>query len=540
MLKKPIMTLDCTLRDGGYYNNWSFDKALVNKYLEVVANAKVDVVELGFRYLPQEQFLGPYAYTTDTFIDLLDIRSTLLIGVMVDAKMILSSHFSVADTLTKLFAPASKSPISLVRIATHFDDLDEIQPIAKSLAALGYKVGINLMQSVGKSEEQLANASKTVGSWDEVDLLYFADSLGSMESDEVKRIVTIIKSNWDKALGVHAHNNKGWAVSNTLAAIENGVTWVDSTVLGMGRGAGNAATEILLLELNQKFKTNYHPEALFGLVLKDFTPIQRQYGWGTNLLYHLAADNNIHPTYIQEMLADDRYETEDILQTIEFIKPMQSKSFQRNLLDLAKNGNYSDKDGSWDAQDWCLGKEVLILGAGPGLKENLEGIAQYIKVTQPLVLSLNLRSDFPEELIDAYVVSQHSRILLEAAKYHNLNRPIIMPRSKVERTLNLTNLNCEIWDYGLQVEAKKFAMEPYGCILPYPLDIAYALSIATIGKAKKIFLVGFDGYGGDDPFQRDMVDMLKLYQQQQNIVTLIALTPSTYPVIKGSIYAPKI
>ena len=195
MLKKPIMTLDCTLRDGGYYNNWSFDKALVNKYLEVVANAKVDVVELGFRYLPQEQFLGPYAYTTDTFIDLLDIPSTLLIGVMVDAKMILSSHLSVTDTLTKLFAPASKSPISLVRIATHFDDLDEVQPIAKSLAALGYKVGINLMQSVGKSEEQLANASKTVDSWDEVDLLYFADSLGSMETDEVKRIVSIIKIN---------------------------------------------------------------------------------------------------------------------------------------------------------------------------------------------------------------------------------------------------------------------------------------------------------------------------------------------------------
>ena len=76
--------------------------------------------------------------------------------------------------------------------------------------------------------------------------------------------------------------------------------------------------------------------------------------------------------------------------------------------------------------------------------------------------------------------------------------------------------------------------------MPYPLDIAYALSIATIGKAKKIFLVGFDGYSGDDPCLRDMVDMLKLYQQKKNIVPLIALTPSSYPVIKGSIYAPKI
>ena len=539
MLKKSITTLDCTLRDGGYYNNWSFDKALVGRYLKSIAAAKIDVVELGFRNLPQEQFLGPYAYTTDEFIDLLDIPSALLIGVMIDAKMILSSHHSVDDILQKLFTPASKSRISLVRIATHFDDVGRVQPIAKSLSALGYKVGVNLMQSVGKSEEKLANATKTVGSWDEVDLLYFADSLGSMEPDEVKRIVTAIKSNWDKDLGVHTHNNKGWAVGNTIAAIGNGVTWVDSTVLGMGRGAGNAETEILLLELNQKLKTNYHPESLFELVLKDFTPMQRQYSWGPNLLYRLAADNDIHPTYVQEMLADDRYEVEDILQTIEFIKPMQSKSFQRDLLDLAKSGNYNDKDGSWDAQDWCLGKDVLILGAGPSLKENYEGVVQHIKIARPLVLSLNLL-DFPEELIDAYVVSQHSRILLEAAKYNSLNRPIIMPKSKVERSISLTDLNSEIWDYGLKVEIGNFEMESHGCILPYALNIAYALSIATIGKAKKISLVGFDGYIGNDPLQKDMVEMLRLYQQQKNIVPLIALTPSTYPVTKGSIYAPKI
>jgi 4-hydroxy 2-oxovalerate aldolase len=308
----------------------------------------------------------------------------------------------------------------------------------------------------------------------------------------------------------------------------------------MGRGAGNAETEILLLELNKKLKTNYYPEALFELVLKDFTPMQRLHGWGANLLYHLAADNDIHPTYIQEMLSDDRYEIEDILQTIEFIKPMQAKSYQKNLLDLAKTGNYPDVDGSWNAQNWCLDRDVLILGAGPGFKENHEAVMQYIELNQPLVLSLNVHSDCSEEFIDAYVVSHHSRILIEASKYDELTKPIIMPKIKVERTLSLTNLNCDIWDYGLKVEAGKFEIGSHGCVLPCPLAVAYALSIATVGKAKRIFLVGFDGYSADDPRQKDMVDMLSLYQQQKQILPLTALTPSTYPVTKGSIYAPQI
>lgn len=540
MAKENITTLDCTLRDGGYYNNWNFDKNLVGRYLKSVAAAKIDMVELGFRNLPKEQFLGPYAYTTDEYIDLLDIPDNLNLGVMIDAKMLLSNPLSIEESLPRLFKSAANSRINLVRIAIHFGDIDKVEPIAKTLKNLGYKIGINLMQAGGKSENDLVEAVKKIDSWNNVDLLYFADSLGSMECDEVKRIIDAIKINWNKDLGVHTHNNKGWAINNTFAAIKNGVTWVDSTIMGMGRGAGNAETEILLLELNQKLKTSYYPEALFELVLKDFTPMQRLYGWGANLLYHLAADNDIHPTYIQEMLSDDRYEIEDILQTIEFIKPMQAKFYQKDLLDLAKTGNYPDIDGNWNAKGWCLDRDVLILGAGPGFKENHEAVEQYIQINKPLVLSLNVHSDCPEELIDAYVVAHHSRILIEAAKYNELTKPIIMPKAKVERTLNQTPLNSDIKDYGLKVETGKFEIRPTGCILPCPLAVAYALSIATIGQAKRIFLVGFDGYSADDPRQKDMVDMLHLYQTQKNTAPLIALTPSAYPVTKGSIYAPRI
>jgi 4-hydroxy 2-oxovalerate aldolase len=113
-----------------------------------------------------------------------------------------------------------------------------------------------------------------------LDVLYFADSLGSMDGGDVVRIISALKLNWIGEVGFHAHNNKGLAVSNTLVAIENGATWVDSTILGMGRGAGNAQTENLLLELKKKYQLDYRASALFDLALSDFTPLQNHFHWG--------------------------------------------------------------------------------------------------------------------------------------------------------------------------------------------------------------------------------------------------------------------
>ena len=86
------------------------------------------------------------------------------------------------------------------------------------------------------------------------DVLYFADSLGNMREEDIIKTISLLRNNWFKDLGIHTHNNKGLALSNTLVALRNGVNWVDSTVRGMGRGAGNAETEILLSELNRIYK----------------------------------------------------------------------------------------------------------------------------------------------------------------------------------------------------------------------------------------------------------------------------------------------
>ena len=67
--KLKLKVLDCTLRDGGYYNNWDFSESLVQKYLSAMSMAKVDIVEIGFRFLQQKKSLGKFAYSEDKFLN---------------------------------------------------------------------------------------------------------------------------------------------------------------------------------------------------------------------------------------------------------------------------------------------------------------------------------------------------------------------------------------------------------------------------------------------------------------------------------------
>ena len=532
MIKK-IKILDCTLRDGGYYNKWDFTDTLVHKYLHAVNNANVDIIELGLRNFPQNDFLGAFAYTTDKYIDTLNIDKGITVGVMIDAGSILNSELSVDGAINSLFKAKEESRVDLVRIATHFDCIKQCKKAAEALKKLGYMVGLNLMQPHAIANQELSKAAELIQGWGMVDVLYFADSLGGMNGSDVARILSALKSGWKGDIGFHAHNNKGLAVSNILTAIEQGVVWIDSTVLGMGRGAGNAQTENLLLEL-EKYQLDYHASALFDLVLSEFTPLQNHYHWGESLLYSLAAKHNIHPTYIQEMLTDNRYSNKEVLQAVEFMSSIDASHYDQDLL-LQARGNINNQ-GSWSAKDWCANKEVLILGSGASLQTYKQGIVQYIKANKPIVISLNVKHDFPTNMIDVYASSNESKMLSEATLYSQLNQSLAIPNLLLTKVLGREVPINNLWDYGLNIKQNTFIAGETECTLPYELSVGYALSLANAGSAKNISMVGFDGYDRDDIRQIRMNELLDLYYQQSH-VPVTALTPTTYNLDKGSIYA---
>ena len=492
-----LKVLDCTFRDGGYYNNWDFDTLVVQKYLHAIANANIDIVELGFRNFPQDFFLGAFAYTSDTYINSLDISDHIFVCVMIDANSILKSDYSINDAIRLLFQPKERSRVDLVRIATHFSNVNQCHEIARVLKKMGYQVGLNLMQPNDKTSSELAIVAQLVQCWQLVDVLYFADSLGSMNNDDVVRVLSTLKLNWFGEIGFHAHNNRGLAVANSIVAIDNGATWVDCTVLGMGRGAGNAQTENLLLELERKYSLNYKASALFDIVLSDFRPLQKHYCWGESLLYSLAAMNSIHPTYVQEMLIDSRYSVREILQAINFMSSLDSSNYDKDLL-LHAHGNANNK-GSWNAKGWCMHKEVLVLGSGKSLEKYRRGVEQYIKTYNPIVVDINTKHNFPKELIDVYLSSNESNMLSEYDSYVQLDKPIIISKKLLESVIGKKANIKELWDYGLNIRNNTFMVDNTECTLPYELTIGYALALP-----------------------------------------ISVLTPTTYQIQQGSIYACKI
>ena len=539
MNKTQVKLLDCTLRDGGYYNNWDFDTGMVEKYLEAILITPVETIEIGFRMLPKHYFLGPFGYSGDDFISSLPLPDGKKIAVMINAKEFISHQTSEDQLVQNLFIPCSESPIDLIRVAINFLDARKVKDLLDCLKGQGYEVALNLMQSSGYPPDDYISLLEELGSWDNIDILYFADSLGNMDSTEVTRICNLFKEHWEGEIGFHAHNNRGFALNNSLVAIENGASWCDGTLLGMGRGAGNTPMENLLLSLQDSGLLDFDPGSLYELIEGHFLLLQKKYNWGPNFSYHYAALSKIHPTFVQRLLSEKRYDSEQVLSALKYLSGIDARSYNQDLLRTAVFPLDEDQQkGTWDATGWLEGREALIIGAGPSVKKHLKGIINYIKNNQPAVLVLNMKKEIPVDLVTAYIACHPSRIMIEVGSYKNLGAPLILPQTQFSEFFGDELHEVEILDYGLGLIQEGIGIGEKGCSLEQPLAIGYALAVATQAGVEEIRFVGFDGYGADDPRQEEMNELFKVYSSDSKSVRLTSLTPTSYSLNQGSIYSP--
>lgn len=530
-----VKILDCTLRDGGYYNSWDFNIALIQDYLKAMSEISVDYVELGLRGFSREGFKGACAFTTDHFINSLEIPDGLNVGVMVNASDLLSYPNGIEAALLKLFTPASESPVALVRVACHVHEFEAALPAASILKELGYTVGFNLMQIADRSTEEILHLASIANNYP-LDVLYFADSLGSLNPDRISKIVRLIRGVWRGPLGIHTHDNMGYAMANSMRAIEDGVTWIDGTVTGMGRGPGNAKTEYLAIELDSLRQVHCNITPLMGIISEFFKPMQIKYGWGTNTYYYLAGKYGIHPTYIQEMMSDPRYNEDDILAVIEHLKTEGGKKFNLNTLETARNF-YSEKpSGTWNPKNEITGREVIILGTGPGVSKYKDAIEEYIRITHPYVIALNTQESIEADLINIRAACHPVRLMADYNIHAKLPQPLVTPLSMLDNKIKKAFENKEVRDFGIKCAENTFMFKEHYCVVPTALVVAYALSIASSGNAKRILLAGFDGYSSDDNRNLEMNELLKLYANSEGAKPIVAITPTRYQIEKASVY----
>jgi len=536
--------LDCTLRDGGYYNNWDFSPKLIEDYLAAMVSIQIDYVEIGFRFLSNNDFKGGCAFSSDSFINSLNVPKELheKIGVMVNGSDILSqgsSKQNIYSILKKLFVAKSKSPVSLVRIACHLNEFKHCLPATIWLKNQGYKVGVNLMQISNVNEKKISKLIKFAKGYP-IDVLYFADSMGSLDTEDITSLVKTFKKNWSGQIGIHTHDSKGNAVKNSLQAVIDGVTWVDCTVTGMGRGPGNAQSEYLSIELDSFRKINTSKTKLLKLISNHFKHLKEQYGWGTNAYYYLAGKHSIHPTYVQKMLTDTRYNEEDILSVIDYLKREGGTKFNSNLLDNARHFYSDNKKGVWRPEKVIKDNNVLILGSGPSILKHCDIIEYFIKNNNPYVIALNAQKSINENLINIRAACHPVRIISDSDEYLNLPQPLVTSASMLPNTVKHKLKEKEIFDFDIAIDPNNyFKFGKKNCTLPNLLVLSYTLAIATSGKAKKILLAGFDGYDGDVLRNKEINNVFNLYKETKGSLDFFSVTNTCYEIAIKSIYGIK-
>lgn len=530
-----VQILDCTLRDGGYYNAWDFSPDLVAAYLASMAAAGVDIVELGQRFIANSGFKGPHAFTTDEFLRGLGVPAGLQVAVMVNGADLLRDG-SVDQAMAAMFpANGADSPVDIVRVACHVHEMPGALPAATWLKNHGYGVGFNLMQIADRSHEEVVEVARLAAQYP-VDALYFADSMGSMTPDQTAEIIAWLREGWSGPIGIHTHDNMGLALQNSMRAIDEGATWIDATVTGMGRGPGNARTEELVIALDGKDGRQANLVPLLTLIRQYLQPMKTKYGWGTNPYYFLSGKYGIHPTYIQEMLGDPRYDEEDLIAVIDYLRQDGGKKYSSASLNAARSFFGGEGKGTWRPAEMIAGREVLLLGAGPGAKRHSDAICSYIARNKPLVIALNTTSAIPEEMIDLRVACHPVRLLADAGAHLQLPQPLVTPFGSLPSALQQALGSKEVLDFGISIDPDSFAFAESGCVVPSALVVCYALAMLASGGAKHVLLAGFDGFEPGDRRNDEMEHIFKTFQQQPGAAPLIAVTPTIHPLTALSIY----
>jgi len=535
---KPLW-LDCTLRDGGYYNQWDFSIPLINDYLHAMADSGVDRVELGFRTLDRRGYKGSTAHTSNSLLRLLKIPTNLLIGVMVNASEISGPLEDIHTKLELLFPPGSRDSLDFVRVASHLEEINPALSATAWLKSEGYEVGLNIMQVSEASDDAVSEVSGIVSPRD-VDVLYFADSFGSMLPDDVRRIITLLRANWSGQLGVHAHDNSGLALANTLTAFDSGVTWLDGTVLGMGRGAGNTRSELLLGHVSRLKQETPSTIALENLIHDHFQPLLDKGAWGPNVHYVRAAALGIHPTFVQELLSQNTYSASEIAEAITELGALQAKKFKPEMLKGIKSwvDTGSVSPSKWDQEELFKGKDVLFLGSGPSTLLHQQALESLASRDSLLVVALNMAEPIGSELIEARIACHPLRLIADGYFYQDLEIPLIAPARLIQpETVAVLNSKGLLRDLGVEISPEGLQASPGLITLAEPQLLAFSLLAALSGGAKTVYLAGFDGYGAEDPRRALEQKLLNEIREMYDEGKFFAITPTEFEIPQTSLYA---
>lgn len=295
MYRPEIRILDCTIRDGGLMNDHRFSHDFVRECFDAVVAAGIDYVELGYK--ADKQQFSPEEFGPWKFCDEEDLRK---VARECDTKISVMADVGRTDMSTIL--PKSDSIVSMYRVATYAKEVDKAIAMADEFLGHGYDVCVNIMAVSHVLEPDLDEALEQLNETD-VTAVYLVDSFGYLYSEQVQYLADkYINALPGKEIGIHCHNNQQLAFANTIEGIIKGINFLDGSIFGMGRAAGNCTTELLLGFLKNP---KYDIRPVLDLIQAHFQKMHEELQWGYQMPYMVTGILNRHPRSAMAFMKND-------------------------------------------------------------------------------------------------------------------------------------------------------------------------------------------------------------------------------------------
>lgn len=396
---KTIQVLDCTLRDGGYVNDWNFGFENSKKIIAGLDKAGIEYIEVGFL----KDVI--YEQNKPLFSDIQQINSIILanhnskIGAM-----IVYGKFDV----NKIIPKTENIKLDTIRVTFKKNEIDTVFEYLEKIKSCGYQLFVNPTNIESYSDKEILKLIEKVNKLNPYGFS-IVDTNGVLNETDIQRLYYLIHYNLNKdiALCFHSHNNLQLSFSNAQLLMKNcnnRKLIIDSTVFGMGRGAGNLCSELLTEYINNNYNGSFDIIPILKIIDEYINPIFAKIPWGYSVPYYLAAINHCHPNYAKYLVDKQTVSVEAINSLLNSI-PMQKKStYNPELIRQIYLDKYTsivdDSKTVEKIKNILLNKNILVIAPGKSLVKEYNKVNEYIIKNNPYIISLNFAPEnFKEDMI---------------------------------------------------------------------------------------------------------------------------------------------
>lgn len=495
---RDIKLLDCTLRDGGYINDWEFGHSrIINIYERLIASG-VEMIEVGF--LDDRR---PYDVNRAIFPNTASIRETFKTVNKKPPLMMGMIDYGTCDIDN--LEDCKDSILDGIRVIFKKHLMDEAMDFVQKVMDKGYVTTAQLVAASEYTDDDIKKISQLVNSIKPY-AVSMVDTYGLFYPDTMLEMYRKLDESVDKdiRIGFHAHNNLQLGYANAMAFIDYRTDrniMVDGTLYGMGKSAGNDPIELVAPYLNAKCAKNYDIAPMLEVIEESIKEIYMQSPWGYRTQFYLSAENECHPNYVSYLQSKDNLAIADINNILGMIQPIGVKNkklyYDRDYVeDLYKeylSENLDDNRNASKLMESFNGRPVLIVGPGRNVKLQKDRIDRFMDENRPAVISINY---IPDDIDTDYI------FITKKTRYQEMTEALHSEDNLNLRIIATSNVNPrEDADFVFDREPLLERKEEI-------IDNSFLMLLRILQRAgiKEVFCAGLDGYSDreDNYYQKEM------------------------------------